>query len=274
MAKLPGTSDEFSMKDFFNSDKNKAVLQDKGADQNPITKAQGNKIIQYLELLVRASEVNLVPLKFNTGILNLPIAVTTAPDPENASTTPTTGQYLQVPIYQTLDPKRKSPELYIWNRGPGEMFVVNVRNPDTYDIEIPLPEGNITEFYDVYELRVRTNSPNTTFVVTEYDIKSQRELRYFTGRPYVSNQTLAAGGTITELIVTDPVQGLGRNAHTGFVDNDGAGIINVFLSNDGATFTTNPIPVIPNQILDLDKEDMHTIIISSVAGASYRLAVH
>ena len=263
--------DELSQKDFFNSSKNKKILQEQGST---ITKDQGNKIIQYLELLVKAAETNLIPLKFNTGIVNLPIAVTTAPPQDQASAIPAPGQYLLVKVYETLDPKRKSPELYFWNQGPGEMYVINVRNPGSFDIEMPVPEGNVMEFYDVYELRVRTSSANTTFVVTEYDIKSQRELRYFTGRPFVDNQILAAGGSFTENIVTDPVQGLGRNAHTGFISNNGPGILNVLLSNNGTNYTAKPIPVIPNQILDLDKEDVYSVIISSPAGASYNITMH
>lgn len=238
-----------------------------------LLRTQGD-MIYLLQELVRASETELVDLKLDSGLQNLPNPVTTVPTPDNIN--PITG-YTRIIIYDILN--RTSPELYFLNQGPGTIFVRMSKNGKAFsESESVIFEGEVKTFYDVYELRARTTTANTNYIVTEFEYLKQRDIVFLASRPFVDNNiNVVAGTPRTELIVTDPVQGLGRNAHTGFIINDGPNNLQVELSNDGSTFAPF-ITVIPNQILDLDQEDMHTIRLSvpgvAPANATFRLAVH
>lgn len=236
-----------------------------------ITKVQGRRIIELLELLVRAAETELVDLKFDSGLQNLPNAVLTIPTEDN--TNPVTG-YTRIVVYDILD--RTSPELYFLNQGPGTIFVRLSKNGKSFsESESVMFEGESKTFYDVYELRIRTATANTEYRVSEFEYLKQRDISFLSSRPYVSETTVAVVGVPnTENIVTDPVQGLGRNAHTGYIICDGPGNLRVRLSNDGINFAPI-ITVIPNQLLDLDKEDIHTVTIDATINVTaYRLAIH
>lgn len=243
---------------------NKKVLELLGA----IVQAQ-RVMIEQLQVLIKASEVELVDLKFDTGIKTLSNAVSNEPNIDDISTT----GYTQELIFPIL--KRLSPELYFINLGPGTIFLRVSKDGTNFSVQSPVFEGEVKTFYDVFELRLRSPTANTQYIITEYEYFKQKDFTFLTGRPYVSETTVAAAGTPnTERIVTDPVQGLGRNAHTGYIINDGPGSLLVRLSNDGATFA--PVQtVIPNQILDLTGEDVHTVQIDASANATaYRLALH
>lgn len=234
--------------------------------------ASQQQIISLLEELVRASETELVDLKFDTGLQNLPNAITAVPIVDN--TDPTTG-YTRILVYEILN--RTSPELYFLNQGPGTIFIRMSKNGKTFsESESVIFEGEVKTFYDVYELRIRTTTTDTNYRVSEFEYLKQRDIVFLASRPFVleSNIPLTLASPHDVLIVTDPTQGLGRNAHTGFIVNDGPNNLQVQLSNDGTTFAPI-ITVIPNQILDLSDEDMYTIRLSVAAGnASFRLAVH
>ena len=231
-----------------------------------------NRTIGRLETLIKAAEVELVDLKFDTGIRTLTNAVLTEPIIDDVSATGYT-QELIFPILQRL-----SPELYFINFGPGTIFLRVSKNGSEFSLQSPVFEGEVKTYYDVFELRLRSPTAQTQYLITEFEYFKQKDISFLSGRPFVANNiNVVAGAAVTELIVTDPVQGLGRNAHTGFIVNDGPNNLQVELSNDGVTFAPF-ITVIPNQILDLDKEDMYTIRLSvpgvAPANATFRLAVH
>lgn len=221
-----------------------------------------------LETLVKAAEVELVDLKFDTGIQTLTNAVAAEPEIDNVSATGYTQQFI-FPILQRL-----SPELYVINLGPGTIFLRVSKNGHDFSLQSPVFEGEVKTFYDVFEIRLRSPTAQTQYLITEFEYFKQKDISFLSGRPFVDEGNVVLGVPVIELIVTDPVQGLGRNAHTGFIVNDGPNNLQVELSNDGVNFAPI-ITVIPNQILDLDKEDMYTIRLSAAAGnANYRLAVH
>lgn len=226
-------------------------------------------MIEQLQTLVKASETELVDLKLDTGIKTLTNAVAAEPNIDNVSATGYT-QELIFPVLQRL-----SPELYVINLGPGTIFVRASKNGSDFSLQSPVFEGDNKTFYDVFELRLRSPTASTQYIVTENEYLKQKDFTFLSGRPYVRETTVAVAGTPnTENIVTDAVQGLGRNAHTGYIICDGPGNLRVELSNDGTNFAPF-ITVIPNQILDLDQEDLHTIRIdTTVGGTAYRLAVH
>lgn len=228
--------------------------------------AKLDNIAQYLKLLVGPQK------KYNSGLQTLPFAVPYVP--QDSDTNPTTG-YTVVNVYTILG--RKAPVIYLMNEGPGTIFARITSQSSIsgfLSAEKPVFEGETAEFHDVWQLRLRTTTAGTEYRFSEFRQQMTRQRSFLKGRPFVDNRTLAAGGSVTELIVTDPVQGLGRNAHTGFIVDDGPGNLNVFLSSDGTIFTVQPIIVIPNQILDLEQEDIYTVIINSPTGASFRLAIH
>jgi hypothetical protein len=236
-----------------------------------VLRTQGD-IIYLLQELVRASETELVDLKLDSGLQNLPNPVTIVPAPDDIN--PLTG-YTRIIVYDILN--RTSPELYFLNQGPGTIFIRMSKNGKAFsESESVIFEGEVKTFYDVYELRVRTTTANTNYIVTEFAYLKQRDIVFLSSRPFVleSNIPLTLVSPYDVLVVTDPTQGLGRNAHTGYIINDGPNNLQVRLSNDGVTFAP-PITIIPNQILDLDGEDMYTIRLSvAVGNASFRLAVH
>lgn len=228
-------------------------------------------VIYLLQELVKAAETELVDLKLDSGLQNLPNPVTTVPSPDDIN--PLTG-YTRIIVYDILN--RTSPELYFLNQGPGTIFMRMSKNGKTFSqSESVVFEGEVKTFYDVYELRVRTTTANTNYIVTEFEYLKQRDIVFLSSRPFVLEGNIPAlGNPYDVLVVTDPVQGLGRNAHTGYIVNDGPNNLQVRLSNDGVTFAPI-ITVIPNQILDLSDEDMYTIRLSIAAGnANFRLAVH
>lgn len=231
-----------------------------------------NGTIGRLETLIKAAEINLVDLKFDTGIRTLTNAVLNEPIIDDVSAT----GYTQEQIFSIL--QRLSPELYFINFGPGTVFLRVSKNGSEFSLQSPVFEGEVKTYYDVFEVRLRSPTAQTQYLITEFEYFKQKDISFLSGRPFVANNVnVTLLNPVTELIVTDPVQGLGRNAHTGFIINDGPNNLQVELSNDGVTFAP-PITVIPNQILDLDKEDMYTIRLSVLlvgpANANFRLAVH
>lgn len=235
-----------------------------------ITKVQGRRIIELLELLVRASETELVSLKFNSGLQILPNAITIVPDITNV--TPTTG-YTRIVVWDIVH--RKSPELYFSCEGPGTIYVrVSDNGKDFSESEDTVFEGEVRTYYDVYELRIRASTANTKYRITEYEPFKQRDFIYKTGLSYVSETNVAVPGTPnTENIVTNIVNGLGRFATTGYIINDGPGNLQMQVSIDGINYGT-PITVITNQIIIFEEELYSLRIDATIAGTSYRLNVH
>lgn len=226
-----------------------------------------NEIVSALQALVAATTI--VELKYDSGTLTLANAVAAEPDTDNVSAT----GYVRVGIYDTLE--RISPVLYLINNGPGIIYARMSKNGQEFSFESPINEGEVKTYYNVYEIRLRSPTANTNYIVTEYEYYKQRNFEYLSGRPYVSEDIVVVVGTPnTENIVTDAVQGLGRNAHTGYIVNDGPGNLEIGLSNDGVTYTPD-ITIIPNQILDLNGEDIYSITIdTTIINTNYRLVVH
>lgn len=226
--------------------------------------------IELLQELVRASETELVELKFDTGIRTLAISILNDPGPDNVSAT----GYTREPVWDILN--RTSPELYVVNLGPGTIFLRISRDGKVFSqAESVIFEGEVKTFYDVYEVRLRSPTADTQYIITEFEYFKQKDVTFLSGRPYVSEIAVAVAGVPnTENVVTNAVQGLRRNAHTGYLINDGPGNLLVRLSNDGVTYAPTQT-MIPNQILDLDGEDIYSILIdASVNNTAYRLAVH
>lgn len=127
-----------------------------------------NKIIGLLEQLVAASRKKQELFEFNTGLQTITIPVTTVPEPTD--TNPATG-YTRVPVWEQFTPNRLSPKLYFLNVGPGTVFVIVSHNTETFSTqEMPVYAGTVSQFFDVFELRVRANLANTQFIAAESEL--------------------------------------------------------------------------------------------------------
>lgn len=230
-------------------------------------------LVTISELLKKLTEKhNRKTVLFNSGPTNLPNAVLIQPsNPDNIN--PVTG-YTQILVKDILG--RTADIFFIVNNGPGTIFALSVRGSSQFSqSEYQIAEGDRGTFYNVDEIRLRTTTANTEYIATENEMIRPKDVTFLKGRPYVRETNVAVAGVPNiELIVTDPVQGLGRNAHTGYIICDGPGNLLIRLSNNGTTFA--PIQtIIPNQILNLDTEDIFTISVdASVNATKYRMAVH
>ena len=226
----------------------------------------------YLQMLVNASETELVSLRYNSGLQNLSIAVFDQPtDPDN--TTPTNGGYTVLNIQNILN--RTSPELYFQNEGPGTIYVRVLKSKtDSLTEESVLYEGEYDVYYDVFELRFRTTTANTHYRISEYEPGKHRDLYYKRGLSYVSETNVAIVGTPnTENVVTHATKGLGRFVTTGYIVNDGPGNLKVEVSIDGTNYG-DIITLIPNQILEFEEETYSLRIDATINATAYRLNVH
>lgn len=255
--------------------------QDVIASNNTVA-SKLDTISSYLRLLVGPQK------KYNSGLQVLQFAVPNIPSDSN--TDPKTG-YTVVDVYTILG--RRAPVIYLLNEGPGTIFsrFTSVNSISGFlSAEKPVFEGETAEFHNVWQLRLRTPTAGTQYRFTEFRQQLTRQRDFLKGIPFVDNETLSPGQSVTENIVEGnpgpvPVaqKGLGRNAHTGFIVDDGPGNLNIFFSSGekdalgNLIFTVEPVILIPNQILDLDKEDMFAIIItnpSAIASSIFRMAVH
>jgi hypothetical protein len=103
------------------------------------------------------------------------------------------------------------------------------------------------------------------------DLGIVKILKYFKGNPYVKRSATVAGAPITLNIH----EYLEDNAHTGGVQNLSATAdLLVSLSSDGDIFT-DTVLVYPQITLDLEDEDVHSIIIDASANATpYQVVAH
>lgn len=249
---------EDSMNNFFREKENTFNLKKLQNESN--TDKLLIEIIHLLEKLVDKNKIQ----PYNSGPTNLPNAVITKPtDPDNIN--PVTG-YTQILVKQILG---RSPDIiYLVNNGPGDVFAISVRNSTTStQSEYKIFQGDRGSFYNVDEIRIRTTTANTEYILTENEFVRPRDLPFLSGNPYISEQTLAVGATYTENIVTSvvPPLGLGHNAHIFHVFNRGPGNMTVQLSFDGISFTL-PYTMLPTETLTTD--DAHTVILTNVAGGN------
>jgi len=93
---------------------------------------------------------------------------------------------------------------------------------------------------------------------------------FFQGTPFVKEGTLTAGSPIT----IDIRDSLGHNAHSGTIYNAGTGLIYVYFSSDGSTFTSS-YTIEAGQTIDLAKEDIWKIKLDTdTTGTVYRIIAH
>ena len=104
------------------------------------------------------------------------------------------------------------------------------------------------------------------------DLGVVKILKYFKGNPYVKRDAIAVAGTSVTL---NMYAYLGNNAHTGTISNLSATAnLLVELSTDGVIFT-DAILVYPQQGLDLEDEDVHSVRIDASANATpYQVIAH
>lgn len=113
-------------------------------------------------------------------------------------------------------------------------------------------------------LKVITSRPTRLFIEasTEQNAVGYFPATYFSGKPYVKEDTVATAGTP---VVLDVRGFLGTNAHTGTIENrSGAETLYVYLSDDGETYTEK-IPIEAAQGLNLENEDVALIKIDASA---------
>lgn len=252
--------DENSMKTFFRSGKINS-LSDENSTEKLLKNIQG-----LLEKLVNKNKI--VP--YNSGATNLPIAVINQPsDVDNIN--PANGGYYNIQIKEIL--QRRPDIIYLICNGPGDIFAVPMYNSTTSSqSEFRILEGDRGAFYSIDELRIRTTTANTEYVVTENEKIRPRDVTFLRGNPYISIQILPPGAARTENIATSaiPPLGLGKNAHIGFIINGGPGALTVAFSYDGINFSLPYTLLAADGPLNFD--DVHTLIVTNIVGGSmYRL---
>jgi len=96
-------------------------------------------------------------------------------------------------------------------------------------------------------------------------------LDYYGGVPFVEEGTIETAGTP---VIIDIRASLGHNAHVGSIINNGPGILYVYLSSDGISYS-DAIELNPNQLYDLTKEDVNKIKLDSdTSGNAYKIVAH
>lgn len=91
------------------------------------------------------------------------------------------------------------------------------------------------------------------------------------GNPFITTGAVAVPGTTVDVDVRGT---LGRNAHDGIITNLGVGIgiLHVYFSNDGTTFTTGFKRINPFGVLNLENEDVDTLRLDTdVGGTQYEI---
>ncbi len=134
-----------------------------------LSKTNGNlrRVISLLETLVEANKKDLIVRKFDTGNTTLPNAIATVPDMDNVN--PLTG-YTRVVVNDILH--RNAPEFHFLNYGPGSIFLRTSPDGKTFSqTEIQLFRGDHKIFYDIYEIRLRTDTADTRYTASENDIE-------------------------------------------------------------------------------------------------------
>jgi hypothetical protein len=77
--------------------------------------------------------------------------------------------YQQELIYDTL--QQRASIIRVVNDGTNTLFVRVSHNPNTFSPENPVFAGDIKEYYNVYELRLRSPTEGLPYRVTEYNVR-------------------------------------------------------------------------------------------------------
>lgn len=123
-----------------------------------------DKIIT-LQLYGRLSRGNL----YNEHYTSI-IATPNQPESQDTIATATSAGYTQHRINEKIG--RNASKLYVINDGPIALYVVTTPDAKKWSAdEAIIYSGESREFYDVYEIRVRTPEADHKYRVTEYDHK-------------------------------------------------------------------------------------------------------
>lgn len=195
-------------------------------------------------------------------------AVTTAPtDPDSSS-------YTSVKISDLLG--RNSPNLTIYNDGPGALYIIISHKPNQFTNEFPLYEGEAKTYKNIRELRLRSPIAGCAYRITEYNLWKQKNIDFKSGRGYIRNQTLVTGNATPATAYTtadthNVFTTLRRNATTGYIKNrDSVARLLCWISIDGTEYgqsgqgiAVEYFTVDPNSALNIDGWEVYSLVIGA-----------
>ena len=206
-------------------------------------------------------------------------AVTTAPADFDSSS------YTSIKISDLLG--RNSPELTMYNDGPGALYIITSHLPNQFSNEFPLYEGEAKTHKNVRELRLRSPVAGCKYRLTEYNLWKQKNIDFKSGRGYIRNQTLVTGNATPATAYTTSDEhtiftSIQRNATTGYIKNrDSIGILLCWVSADGTEYGQSGqgiaieyFTVDPNSAVNIDGWEVYSIKIgANLSNVAYELAL-
>ena len=228
-------------------------------------------------------------LKYESGIQTIttatsqPDTIGTWPPDENYPNKELVRQQTRSELYPM---GRNAPYLWVKNEGSGDIYVLTTTNGIEWSYaESKLSQNEVRVFENVYALALRTDVDGTQYHASEYKvITGQINISkvisgdttidiapaYWSGRTKAYEDTnFTAAESPRELDVNTA---LGRNAHDGYLINDGAGNIQIAFSDDGTNYGDNHTIEI-NEVMDFHMLDIDTIRLTWVANCGYRILI-
>lgn len=130
-------------------------------------------------------------------------------------------------------------------------------------------------FVEFNTIKIKTNYPTNIYVIVSTEpegVPSVNLADYNEGNPYTIRSSISVAGTAETFDINLVIN---KNAHTGTVSNASAAAnLYVELSSDGITFADSII-LYPQQDLDLEDEDVHSVRLDASANATpYQIVAH
>ncbi len=177
-------------------------------------------------------------------------------------------EYLTQPISDTL-----CHSIYIYTDRTIDIELYEEDRPELTTSIFPIQWRKI--YVDFNTIKIKTTAPTNIYLIVSTEPEGVPEVNlaeYHEGNPYVRRNSITAAGTPETFNINVVI---GENAHTGTVSNTSvASDLYVELSSDGTTFTDSII-LYPQQGLDLEDEDVHSIRIDASANATpYQIIAH
>lgn len=146
-----------------------------GIDLGPVLQSLA-EIKETLKLILQTqvpSEQNY----FDTGIVAVTASTPTIPVNSEIIAQGGNPGYDRIQVYESLSPRRNSPNLSVINDGTATLFILQSSDGENWtSVEVPVLTGESRVFHNVYELRIRSPTAGnlTTFTggvyrATEYD---------------------------------------------------------------------------------------------------------
>lgn len=298
-------SNEELMQDFFNNKgtiplstktiktlecKSVQAVSENNANIYPDLSNTNDILTNIVEQLIKLKNINLdIKDQMSKSLQNetvwydnsstISTAVTTKPTDSDSSS------YTSIKISDLVS--RNSPELTIYNDGPGALYIIISHALNQFSDEFPLYEGEAKTYKNVREVKMRAPVAGCAYRLTEYNLWKQKNIDFKSGRGYIRNQTLVTGNatpaTAYTTADTHTINAtMNRNATTGYIKNrDSVGKLLCWISIDGTEYGqsgqglgTEYFTVDPNSALNIDGWEAFSLKIGATQNnVAYELAL-